>query len=323
MSPPPRATRHFWLSMHLGYRCRDSGACCSSGWPIPMERDRARLVAADVASGRVAPVVTPWLTEAPGAPPEVAGTLAIQHDGHCVFHRPPGRMGAPRGCVIHARRPASCEHFPYVCATDPRGVRVTLSHYCPTAAALLVAWEGPVTIVEGPPVLADGRLPEGLDARESLPPLAAGGRRLMDWEEVTAWERAGLERTAMLAQEMTRPDVALFEIARAAVVPPLSWPHAPEGLARGWEARIVPAWPRLSAVAGRYLASKLFASWALYRGAGLPDVLRAVDIARAVLGVEAVRACLDAERTLDTALLERAIRRSDLLLVHYADPAAL
>ena len=25
------------LRFHLAYRCRDSGACCSSGWPIPVE----------------------------------------------------------------------------------------------------------------------------------------------------------------------------------------------------------------------------------------------------------------------------------------------
>ena len=25
------------LSVHARYHCRDSGACCSSGWPIPIE----------------------------------------------------------------------------------------------------------------------------------------------------------------------------------------------------------------------------------------------------------------------------------------------
>ena len=97
----------------------------------------------------------------------------------------------------------------------------------------------------------------------------------------------------------------------------------PDRLERAFEVLVVPGWLDLSPVIGRYLASKVLASWALYTGSGFPEVLRAVAMARAVLGVEAARQCLRAERALDRALLKEAIRQSDLLLVHYAEPSAL
>jgi hypothetical protein len=43
-------------------------------------------------------------------------------------------------------------------------------------------------------------------------------------------------------------------------------------------------------------------------------------VALGVLRAEAVRGCAEAGRTLDAALLEQAVRRADLLLVHLADP---
>ncbi|MEZ5288117.1 MAG: hypothetical protein R2712_25640 [Vicinamibacterales bacterium] len=42
-------------------------------------------------------------------------------------------------------------HFPFVCAIDPRGVHVTLSHYCPTAARMLFDETAAPTVVEGRP----------------------------------------------------------------------------------------------------------------------------------------------------------------------------
>ena len=61
----------------------------------------------------------------------------------------------------------------------------------------------------------------------------------------------------------------------------------------------------------------------MYLGSGPADVMRGVDIARAVLQVEATRQCTRAARALDQPLLKEAIRQSDLLLVHYADPYVL
>ncbi len=312
---------HFWLSIHRGYRCRDSGVCCSSGWQIPVERTRASEVARAIETGHVSPLVTSWMTDMPGAPQDVAGAMALRSDGHCVFHREPSRGSTGTGaCGIHAWRPASCEHFPYVCAIDPRGVRVTLSHYCPTAAEMLFDTNTAVEIIDGPPVFADRRLPEGMDARDALPPVTADRSRLMSWDEVTAWEREALADVVASAAAPLPPERELYDAARRAIAPSLSWPAAPDRLEEAWQAHVAPAWPELSRVAGHYLAAKLFASWSLYLGAGLPEVLRAVDVARAVLDVEAVRQCLAAGRRLDAPLLKEAIRRSDLLLVHYADP---
>src|SRR5690606_38906611 len=162
------------------------------------------------------------------------------------------------------------------------------------------------------PQVVSGRIPEGLDARESLPPPAEDGRRLMAWDEVTAWEESAMSRVAESAAGTAPPDTALFEAAREAAPAALQWPREPDGLAQAWRVHVAPAWEGLSAVVGRYLASKVFASWALYSGTGLPEVKRAAAIARAVLGVEAARQCMRAGRALDRALLKEAIRQSDL-----------
>jgi hypothetical protein len=48
-----------------------------------------------------------------------------------------------------------------------------------------------------------------------------------------------------------------------------------------------------------------------------------VDLSRTVLQVEAVRQCRASGHLLDRATLTEAIRQSDLLLLHHADPARL
>ena len=151
--------------------------------------------------------VEPWLTTGDEAPEDVAGILALRSNGHCVFFE----AGRP-GCAIHDVKPAGCVHFPYLCLIDPRGVHVTLSHFCPTAAAMLFEHNGPIAIVEGPPPIGDGQDLEGLDARESLPPLPASTfaevrwtrldrpgaerPRLMSFDELTAWERDQVARAS-------------------------------------------------------------------------------------------------------------------------------
>lgn len=296
--------RFFWLNVHRGYACRHSGACCSSGWPIPVELDRVIPIRSLAARPDAA-----WLVPAVDAPDEVAGTLALQASGHCVFH-------GKAGCGVYGSRPASCAHFPYVCLIDQRGVHVTLSHYCPTAAAMLVAHQGPVAIVEGPSPVAGFEIPEGLDARESLPP-AEAPNRLMTFDAFAEWERAevGKDPTAPTMPEA----LALFEHARFAVPAPWAWAEAPADLERIWQSLVAPTWRGFAAVAQRYRAAKVFASWAAYTEGGLAAVVRVADIADAVLCVEAVRQCATTGRALDVELLTAAIRQSDLLLVHYAD----
>jgi Fe-S-cluster containining protein len=320
----------FWLSMHVSYACRHTGVCCSSRWPIPIELDRAAAVRQAVRAGNVADAAGGWLEPRPGMPADMAGVLALQASGACIFHRagasaddrdPSGR------CGIHAMRPVSCEHFPFVCVVDPRGVHVTLSHYCPTAADLLFLQDGALEIVEGPPVLEDGREPEGLDARESLPPVSAhDGRassppRLMDWAEVTAWERAFVASLASDVRIPEAPDLALVDRAISCVAPGLDWPHPMEDAGRLWHEHVGPQWGPWARVVGRYLASRAHASWAMCLGRGPGDVEQAVAVARAVLQVEAIRACASSDLALDRRCLTLAIRRTDLLLLHYADAA--
>ena len=299
---------YFWLNFHVGYSCRHSGACCTAGWPIPVERDRVIPIQSLAPRGQ-----SPWLLPDPNAPADVAGTLAVAPTGECVFHD-------AAGCGVYAARPVSCAHFPYVCLIDARGVHVTLSHYCPTAAAMLFEGREPLEIVEGPAPVAGFDVPEGLDARESLPPLESP-RRLMTFEAFSQWERSAVGNA--FAMPSPGEQTSLFEQARQLVPAPWSWPPAPPNVAEQWNRFVDSAWSTFTPVVQRFRAAHLFASWAAYTGDGIPAVLRAADMAVAVLRVEATRQCLAAGRSLDAELLKQAIRQTDLLLVHYADDRVL
>jgi hypothetical protein len=78
------------LSMHAAYRCRDSGACCTAGWPIPVEADRLAQLEGALASGELRPVghvaaaaPVQWLARAPRDTPAVLAVMG----GACVFYR--------------------------------------------------------------------------------------------------------------------------------------------------------------------------------------------------------------------------------------------
>ena len=139
--------------------------CCTSGWPIPVESARVAAIQESIARTIIPLRVEPWLVMSAELPDDVAGTLALRDNAHCVFFE----AGRP-GCAIHGVKPASCAHFPFVCLFDQRGVHVVLSHYCPTSTALLFEHNGPIEIVEGPSPIADVGMLEGLDARDALPP---------------------------------------------------------------------------------------------------------------------------------------------------------
>ncbi len=186
-----------WLSCHVDYACRHSGACCRAGWPLPVETRVVAAIDAAVTSGRVPTVdgSVVWLQESAEAPEGMAGTFCLA-SGACVFHVARESTGhgtaAARHCAVHATLghealPSSCQHFPRVCLADARGVRVALSHVCPTAAAMLVDATRPVTIVRGPEAVPGGGVPEGLDARDVLPP-SLSDRVLMDLDALSAWE---------------------------------------------------------------------------------------------------------------------------------------
>jgi len=319
--------KFIWLNFHVNYACRHSGACCSSGWPIPVERVKKAGIDAAISANDIPLGVTPWLVESGDVPEDFAGLLALRDNGHCVFFE----AGGP-GCAIHSTKPAACVHFPYVCLIDPRGIRVTLSHYCPTAAAMLFEHRGPIEVVEGPSPVSDLEILEGLDARESLPPTFAEATvgkpageedadRLMSWDEFSEWEKAEIARSQI--NELQADDVMLFDHARAAVPPPYSWAEAPAGFESAWWSLVAPRWPHFDEVLQRYAAAKVFASWAAYQDDGLAAIRRVARIAAAVVRIETARQCMQAGQPLDPYLMAQAIRQSDLLLVHYADPERL
>jgi hypothetical protein len=298
----------FWLSFHAAYACRDSGVCCSSGWDIALETGRVTAIEGAVKEQRI---VAPagWLRHADGAPDDIAGVLAHSVSGACVFHRAPGC--AIHGTIGHHALPSACQHFPRIVLMDRRGVFVTLSHYCPTARALLFEDTGTAAIVEGPPVIPDDGAPEGLDARDTLPPCESP-QRLMDWVGYSQWEHdlvRALTSTSPVDQVIDERDPVsrrfdqrtLFEFARAALPPPFTWPE------------YVPAAAPQSPVVGRFLAAHAFASWMAYQGNGLAATLLYLRVVLAVLSVESER----------HQGLQEGVREADLLLRHLVDRESL
>ena len=289
--------------------------CCTAGWPIPVERANVSLIAEAIAKKIIPLHAEPWFIPSGESPDDIAGILSVRENGHCVFFE----AGEP-GCSIHAVKPAACVHFPYVCLIDQRGVHVTLSHYCPTAASLLFEHNQPIAIVEGPAPVA-GESIEGLDARDSLPPVSSGPARLMSWDELDAWQRDQVA-TATIG-DFESADLERFERARASVPAPWTWPEPPPQVESMWWSMVAPKWHFFSDVLTRYAAAKAFASWSLYMGNGIEAAEETARIAASVLRIEAARQCGWFGRELDRESLTEAIRQADLLLVHYADPRVL
>lgn len=184
------APQVFCLSFHGSYRCRHAGACCTSGWEIPVE---ARLHGRLAESLRAGAIETPVpageaLVERTDLPDGLSAVLGTDQAGRCAFYGP--RSGT---CAIHRQQgedwlPSSCRLFPREALIDGRGTFVTLSHYCPTAARMLFNDGGEAHIVAAPAEFSPSGEYEGLDAREALPPLLRPGV-LMDQESYAVWER--------------------------------------------------------------------------------------------------------------------------------------
>ncbi len=206
--PRPRVRA---LSVHADYRCRSSGACCSSGWSIGVEPERAARLSAAVRSGVLAGLGINGqgcLANPPGLPPGAHPRLAFDAAGRCLF------LEADGLCAVHRRLgedalPSACRQFPRVSTLTPHGVSVTLSHYCPTAAGLLFSGSS-LRIVEEPAAFPASWDFEGLDAREALPPLLRPGV-LMTWAAHERWERY-----AVAVLEQLPPDAALERLTAAA-----------------------------------------------------------------------------------------------------------
>jgi hypothetical protein len=190
------------LSVHAPWRCRHAGACCRTGWTIPVEGPAFEKLRVhfDRPEER-------FITGGP-LPEGAAAVLAADENGTCRFHE-------GQRCAIHRElgpgvMPVACQQFPRQVLRDGRGTFITLSHYCPTAAGLLLEG-GPLTIVEAPLSLTLNGTVEGLDATDVLPPLLRPGL-LTDLEGYGEWERQSL---GVLTSDRWSADAAIEQIAAA------------------------------------------------------------------------------------------------------------
>jgi Fe-S-cluster containining protein len=338
------------LSIHASYGCRHAGACCEQDWHIPVEPEVLRVVGAL----GIRPLAAGFARVGPDT------VLARHPGGACVFlEAADGRL-----CSIHRQAgpgalPSACRHFPRLPLRDDRGTFIGMSHFCPTAAAMLLD-DGPLEIVEAPASLDVLGL-EGFEARAALPPLLRPGL-LADLDAYTEWEAACI-RT--LGRDDIDLEAALGVIA-AATARARTWTPGPLGL-RQWIADAfelhagAPAEPfgaahqrhRAAALEPvsparfprygdddeatwalgrralrhfdrairRFLAARLFACPVAYEGQGLLTLVEWLRTCLAVLQRDAAREADLAGRLAESAFVE-AVRRADLALAHQADTRA-
>jgi len=217
------ASAVYALSIHADYRCRHSGVCCSSDWDVPVELPLYRSLDAALADGRLRPAAdspdgdSPFITGS-DLPDQAAAMVARTASGHCVFyHR---RSGL---CVIHrdageAQLPSPCRHFPRVAVRDLRGTFISLTHYCPTAAAMLFRADVPIEIVEAPPAFPPADY-EGLRVDPNAWPPLLHPQMLMDLDAYSAWERHMVARcnaATLSPRSSLSPERVIATLARDA-----------------------------------------------------------------------------------------------------------
>jgi hypothetical protein len=307
-------TRRRCLSIHAGYACAHAGACCTAQWPIPVEQP---LIDA-VRRGKVPVNGIPFETVS-GAGGGRLSILATSDDGACVFFEPrAGRLCAVHRTVGPGLLPSACRNFPRIALRDPRGVFVTLSHYCPTAARLLLL-DRDLAIVDAPAALTLDGAVEGLDATGVLPPLLRPGM-LMSLDAYDTWER---EAVAMLNDRRVTPAGAVAAIS-AATAACSEWRPGRGDLSAAIEDGFANA--RRAAVGNRpvsrmdhavksFLAAHVFASWAAYQQGGLGATAAAVQTALTELERALAASRRDGNSDADATFIT-AVRQTDLLLRH-------
>ena len=307
-------TRRHCLSMHAGYACAHAGACCTAQWPIPVEQPLIDAVRA----GKVPVNGTPFETVS-ATDGRRLSILTTTGDGACVFFEPrAGRLCAVHRTVGPALLPSACRNFPRIALRDPRGVFVTLSHYCPTAARLLLL-DQDLSIVDAPARLTlDGEV-EGLDAADVLPPLLRPGM-LMSLDAYDTWER---EAVATL-NDRTLPPAAAVTAISAATAAVRDWRPGEGDLSAAIEDAFAEA---RKAAAGKrpvsriehaiksFLAAHAFASWAAYQQGGLSAAAAAVQAALTALERALATGRRDEKQSADETFIT-AVRQTDFLLRH-------
>ena len=173
----------------------------SAAWDIPFDSGEVARVEAlpfQMASRLVRPPAADCPTVA-----------AKETDGRCAFFESDARL-----CSIHrvggeAALPLTCRMFPRVVLQDGRGALVSLSHFCPTAAALLFDATGPDAVVEAPTSLVDDQHLDGLDVTDAVPVAASrrpdGHRQLRGLGTVRNWPPPARTSDAMGGAGTARP----------------------------------------------------------------------------------------------------------------------
>jgi Fe-S-cluster containining protein len=353
------------LSIHADYRCRHSGACCTADWDVPVELPLYRTLDEALSAGRVAPAGLDEdcavLIVEEQLPDEAAAMVARTATGDCVFyHRNSGL------CVIHRdlgepMLPATCRHFPRLAIRDPRGTFISLTHFCPTAAASLFRDDVRIEIIESPPAFPEADY-EGLVVTSGDWPPLLRPDCLADVQSYMAWER---HMVARCADETLSPETVIATLERdarlvravspvtgAAIVSaierlpvdgidapvpaaldaslscylevldavPDEWRPEPDtrDLTECYHRHVATQWTGFDSPLRRYLAAKAFASWTAYQGRGFLTIVRGLEVSLALVRIEAVRRCRDANRPLDADLLREAFRQADFALNHLA-----
>jgi hypothetical protein len=320
------SSESFCLNLHGDYLCHHTGACCTAGWNIAIEP----LVYSKVTAHFGGRFRGESLVQEDASLSPALRILNVRSDDACVFfERDRGRL-----CAVHRELgadtlPSACRHFPRVVLQDPRGTMIALSHFCPTAAALLQSPLAP-SIVSAPAALSLDGTAEGLDARRALPPLLHPGM-LTDHDGYAAWERRSIDVFAR--EELTpgealatiegvtrmvigwRPGDGLFrdsverafdrgDVRRESEDPDADERRAafalasvPAGLKRADAfTGFRNAWPEVSRTmapfdrtVSAYLAARLFGNWMAYHGTGLLAIVEYLRICLSVLKIEAAR----------------------------------
>lgn len=260
-----KPARVFSLGFHADYRCRNSGACCSSGWEIPVTPAAEGRIRSALDTGllRVESRARPLFRARRGLPEGARVVFGLDRRGRCAFFEAESRLCAVHRQIGPQALPPSCRQFPRVALLTPVGTFVTLSHYCPTAAKLLFREDAEAAIIADPPAFPAQEPWEGLDAREAWPFLRPGV--LLGWDGFELWQEqavrlllradlgpedavAALRARAARAGDWTPDEGPLLQWLRRASPDPTPAPAAFDAAATTWSVVVaaVPAALRVS-----------------------------------------------------------------------------
>ena len=352
---PQTSARVRCLAFHADYGCQNTGVCCASGWEIPIEERVELAIRGRAHAATRLPNGPDGFKTAHDASPGCKSSLRRHEPSSSCWFRDP----AESRCAIHREfgedsLPSACRHFPRICVLEPNGVSLSLSHYCPTAAAMLFENSGDFTMVEDPRGFPRSWPYEGLDATTACSPFLRPGV-LLGFDGLRAFEESALTSLSVgdVWASLSRID-SLVEGVRA-------WTPtgpAPPDLIRGLtevtgsssafrlpakdprpalRRSLTPGTPvavplpdhtcgrphvpdNVDLALRRYLAGRLIAAWVTYQA----DDLRAV--------AKYLHLCLDTVLLFQAAQgsdgkeergWKEAIRSADLWILHYCDPELL